>query len=793
MQSSGAIKFTTVSSVERTKTGILSRVGEEFLRVDVIKTDLLRVAISRGGKFDEKPTFALAIDPMELAGTVDFDVTEANDKIHVITEGMTLEVVRNPFALNAYRADGSAIFESAESRDGRFGTYAVLNDSFVLSRKIGKHDPIYGLGEKTGSFNRRGRDFTLWNVDVLNPTSSGEFTSMQPETDPRADNTSTEFDPYYMSIPFFYHQNAQTAAIGGSFIDNGYRGFYDFTAEDTYQISFAGGQYSEYVFAGPAMSDILEDYTWLTGRTNLPPMWALGYHQCRWKNYSQADIEALAAKYREHGIPLDTLWLDIDYMDEYRVFTWNEKAYPDVKGMLSRLKEQGIRAITIIDPGVKHDPGYSVYDDGLEKGVFATTESGSTYIGQVWPGNTAFPDFVQESAREWWGKLNAEHVKSGLAGIWNDMNEPATGDVAPGSMLFGAGQFSHDRYHNSYALLMAMGTHEGLLSAMPELRTFILSRAGSAGIQRYAANWMGDNMSRFDHLWMSIPMGAGLSISGQSFVGADIGGFGEDTTAELLLRWSQYGLLTPFARNHTVIHTIDQYPWSFGAEVEAGVKAAIELRYRLLPYIYTAFVKASETGAPIQRPLIFDYQADENVRDLDDQYLFGADLLVAPIVEDGLREREVYLPEGEWFDWNTGAHLTGGKSVLADAPLDYIPVFARAGAVVPMLADAPQSTDGLAPKSIELHVFVPKADGEWASELQEDDGLTYAALEDHRVRTSIRLVRSADSVTVSGKVSGKGFAGFARREFVIVWHTADYRNGSRLVLENSGTGFEVSL
>jgi alpha-glucosidase len=236
-----------------------------------------------------------------------------------------------------------------------------LNDSFVLSRKIGKHDPIYGLGEKTGSFNRRGRDFTLWNVDVLNPTSSGEFTALQPETDPRADNTSTDFDPYYMSIPFFYHQNAQTAAIGGSFIDNGYRGFYDFTGEETYQISFAGGQYSEYVFAGPAMADILEDYTWLTGRINLPPMWALGYHQCRWKRYSQEDVEALGAKFRECGIPLDTLWLDIDYMDGYRVFTWNEKAYPDVKGMLSRLKEQGIRAITIIDPGVKHDPGYSVY------------------------------------------------------------------------------------------------------------------------------------------------------------------------------------------------------------------------------------------------------------------------------------------------------------------------------------------------------------------------------------------------------------------------------------------------
>jgi len=801
MQNSGLIHFTSVTSFERTETGILAQLDAEQIRIDVIKPDLMRVAISRGGKFDENPTFALAIDPLATesnapaggAGRTDFVVTEANDKIHVTTEAMTFEIVKQPFALNAYRSDGSAIFASAHSRDGQPGAYAILNNTFVLRRKIGKLDPIYGLGEKTGSFNRRGRDFTLWNVDVLNPTSSGEFTKDQPENDPRADNTSTEFDPYYMSIPFFYHQDANTSAIGGSFIDNGYRGFYDFTGNDSYQISFSGGHYNEYVFAGPTMAGILEQYTWLTGRTNLPPIWSLGFHQCRWKDYVQADVEALAAKYRELNIPVDTLWLDIDYMDEYRVFTWNKDRYPDAEGMLTRLKEQGIRAITIIDPGVKHDPGYAVYDDGVAKGVFATTESGETYIGQVWPGNTAFPDFVQESTRKWWGALNAEHVKSGLAGIWNDMNEPATGNISPDAMLFGAGEFSHERYHNSYALLMAMGTHEGLLTAMPELRTFILSRAGSAGIQRFAANWMGDNMSRFDHLWMSIPMGAGLSISGQSFVGADIAGFGENTTAELMLRWTQYGALTPFARNHSVIGTIDQYPWSFGKDVEAGVRSALELRYRLLPYIYTAFVQSSETGAPIQRPLIFDFQADENVRDLDDQYLFGSDLLIAPIVEDGQREREVYLPDGEWFNWNTGEHLQGGRTIVAEAPLDFIPVFARAGAVLPMLAKAPQTTDGLAPESIELHVFVPETDGEWFSELQEDDGLTYAALEDNRVRTSIRVVRNGDSVSISGQSTGNSFAGFARSEYVIVWHTADDRNGSRQSIANSGEDFSVSL
>ncbi len=791
MQKSGQINFLKVTSFKPSETGILAHLEAEFLAIDVLKPDLMRVMISRGGKFDSNPTFAISAETN--TGFKDFNVSESNDKIHVTTTEMTLEVVKQPFALNAYRADGSAIFETAHDRDGQPQAYSVINNSFSLRRKIGKLDPIYGLGEKTGSFNRRGRDFTLWNVDVLNPNSSGEFIQAQQASDPRADNTSTEFDPYYVSIPFFYHQDANSSAIAGSFIDNSYRSFYDFTAADTYEINFTGGQYSEYVFAGPAMSSILENYTWLTGRTKLPPMWALGFHQCRWKDYVQADIEQLAKNYRELEVPLDTLWLDIDYMDEYRVFTWNTERYPDVTGMLERLKAQGIRVITIIDPGVKREPGYAVYDDGLAKGVFATTESGETYIGQVWPGNTAFPDFVQERTRKWWGELNAEHVKSGLAGIWNDMNEPATGDIEPYSMLFGAGQFSHERYHNTYALLMAMGTHEGLITAMPELRTFILSRAGSPGIQRYAANWMGDNMSRFDHLWMSIPMGAGLSISGQSFVGADIAGFGENATAELMLRWTQYGALTPFARNHTMAGTVDQYPWSFGDEIADGVRRAIELRYRLLPYIYTAFVCASETGAPIQRPLIFDYQFDEKARNLDDQYLFGRDLLIAPVVEDGQREREVYLPEGEWFCFNKGKRLLGGQTIVANAPLEYIPMFVRAGAVVPMLAEAPQSTDGLAPTSIELHVFVPNESGQWVSAMQEDDGLTYAALNENRVRTEFTLKREGDVVTLLGNSKGSGFAEFARSEFEIVWHTDDLRNLKRQRISNSAEDFSVSL
>jgi alpha-glucosidase len=779
--------FSRAQSVTKGKHGLEAALDNERLRIDVLAPDCVRIKISRAGVFDEKPSYALAEEPSPM--TKGFKVNSNADSSTLETEALRVVVSHEPFAIDVYRADGSVVFESVRDANGSW-SYGHENDSFVIRRKLAKNDPIYGLGEKTGSFNRRGRDFTMWNTDVLNPTASGEFTGLYQAGDPRADNTSTEFDPYYVSIPFFYHQDAASGDISGSFIDNPYRGFYDFTADDELKIQFDGGQYTEYVFAGPDMASILFDYTQLTGRTALPPLWSLGFHQCRWFGYNQDDVERMVAKYREVDVPLDAFWLDIDYMDGYRVFTWNKEKYPDAPGMLKRLAEAGVKVITIIDPGVKIDPGYEVYDDGVQKQVFAITEGGDEYVGQVWPGDTAFPDFANEDARAWWGELNAEHVKSGLAGIWNDMNEPATGDKDPQPMRFDHGKYEHDQFHNQYAMLMAMGTTEGLLKAMPNLRTFVLSRAGSPGIQRYAANWMGDNMSRWAHLWLSIPMGNGLSVSGQSFVGADIGGFAEDTNQELYARWIQYGALTPFARVHSVINTIDQYPWSFGEQVLNISREALKLRYRLLPYIYSSFVISSQTGAPIQAPLIYDAQYDPNVRDIDDQYAFGPNILVAPVFAAGQTKRDVYLPGGEWFDWHTGEHyVSEGQTFTVDAPLERIPMFVRAGAVIPMLEHAPQNTAGLSPKKLQLHVFVPESNIEYDSMLQEDDGLTFDAADGKLVRTELRLVRNGDRTLLEGRSTGKKFDGFARESFDIVWHTA--RGVTETNVSDRGNGFSI--
>ena len=795
------IRWERVDSVNQTTTGILAQLHHEQLKIDVVRADVLRIKISRAGVFDESPTFAVCVDP--LASPADFELERDEERVQLITAACTASLWLDPFRIDIHRRDGSPVIETAQDADGQYWAYATLNDSFTVRRRCRQEDAVFGLGEKSGRHNRKGRDFTMWNTDVLSPYGAAEFIAGKAPDDPRGDFRSVEFDPYYVSIPFFYHQSYPEGRIAASFVDNGYRGAYEFSRDEEYRIVCRGGQYTEYVFAGPDMPAILESYTWLTGRTAPPPIWSLGYHQCRWFEYSQDAVEDVAQRHRDNDIPCDAIWLDIEYMDGYRVFTWNNDRFPDPPGMLKRLDEQGFRVITIIDPGVKFDPGYWVFDQAVDRDVLCRTEGGDLYIGQVWPGNTAFPDFVTEEARTWWGELNAAHVLSGLAGIWNDMNEPATGNIDATPMRFGHGKYSHERYRNQYALLMAMGTAAGLLDAMPERRTFVLSRAGFAGIQRYAANWMGDNQSRWDHLWLSIAMGCGFGISGQAFVGADIGGFAGNSNAELFLRWMQYGTLTPFCRNHSEIGNVDQYAWAFGDVIQDHVRIAIKLRYRLLPYLYACFLKASETGEPVQRPLIFDYQYDATVRDIDDQYLLGHDLLIAPVAGAGITARQVYLPAGDWYDWHTG-ELVGGRRFLTVAtPLDRIPIYARGGAVIPMWPEAPDSTNGYQPLVIELHLFVPASDGSYESMLQEDDGLTFDALHGSRYRTSFIATRAGTELTLNAEASGNGYPEFARDRFLLILHgaapeearldgTMIIGTAGRFEIPNRGTGFSFN-
>jgi alpha-glucosidase len=772
------VTTTHLQDVSATPGGLRARLvgdgpeaGETF-EVDVLGPDVVRLRVSRGGAFDEAPTAAVCAD---LAGSRPQVGVELGDGRAVVrAAGLVVTVGLAPWTVEVHRPDGSPVLRERGAA-GALPPYAVAGDGFVLQRGAAPEDQVYGLGEKAGGGNRRGRSFTLWNTDVLDPDASGAFARGYDPSDPRADNTSAQFDPYYVSIPFLHHRDARTGDVAGSFVDNGYRGRYDLTAPDGFEIAFDGGQWCEYVLAGPAMPDVVGAYTWLTGRTALPPVWALGYQQCRWHVYRQDEVVALAARMREAGVPCDALWLDIDHMSGYRVFTWDRERFDDPAALVGALAEHGMRLVTIIDPGVKVDPGWDVFDDAVARDLLCRTADGEVYVGQVWPGDTAFPDFTLPETRQWWGGLNAAHVRSGLAGIWNDMNEPATGNVVPDGMLFDHGRAPHARFHNQYALLMAMGTVAGLRAELPGQRPFVLSRAGSAGIQRYAATWTGDNQARWDHLAVSVPMSTGLGLSGQAFVGSDIGGFAGSADPELFVRWMQYGVLTPFARNHQMTGQQDRYPWAFGPEVLDVVREAVRLRYRLLPYLYSAFVEAATTGAPVQRPLVLDHQHDDVAAACEDQFTLGRDLLVAPVLEPGATTRRVYLPAGQWWDLGGGVLLDGGRHVELAAPPERIPLLLRAGAVLPMWPDAPATAAGHQPDVVDLHVAVPSATrrpSRTVSVLQEDDGLTTAAERGAYLRTAFTVERSADRLVLTATVSGDGYPEHRRGAFRLHLHGA---------------------
>jgi alpha-glucosidase len=791
------------SALSRIERGIVLNVGEERFRVEVVRADVLKLAVSQAGRFDEQPTFAVTAAPSE---SVPFEVEDSAESVTLRTSAMRLVITKRAFGLAAYRADDSVIFEDDKDESGASRGFLQLNDCFLISRTIGLHDPVYGLGQKTGPSNRRGRKLVLWNTDILAP----EVLKQQRvfEADVTLLGKDPKFDPYYTSIPLFYHARVGAdgdAKVAGFFIDNGYKATFDFSEKNRYRYLFCGGQYTEYVFAGPEVPSILEAYSSLTGRMQPPPLWSLGHHQCRWKDYSQDEFLAIGRQYREKNLPCDSLWLDIGYMDGYRVYTWSKERFGDVPKMMRAAEADDFKVITIVDPGVKLDPGYSVFEEGRAKGVFCKTEAGKLYVGQVWPGRTVFPDFTLEKTRSFWADLTARHLSQGIAGIWNDMNEPATGDVEPFSMRFDRdGQnHSHERFHNQYGLLMAMATVEGYERFDANARPFILSRAGFAGIQRYAAQWLGDNYSDWEHLHMSLPMATGLGISGQPFIGADIPGFAGTPNPEMAVRWFQYGTLTPFSRCHAILGEPDQYPWSFGGGVEKIVRESLELRYKLLPYLYAKFWESSETGAPIQRPLLFDFQHDATARGTDDQYLLGDALLVAPVMQPGMVARSVYLPKGTWYDWHSGVAHGGESYISAEAPLERIPLFARGGSVIACHARPLQSTAQHHAPELELHLFVPGQDGEFRSTLHEDDGKTKAHEKGAFLRTVFTTTRKGNELRLRASVNGQGYAEHQRQKLTLVLHGNVQEveiNGHRLqttsgrvTFDNRGEAFQAVL
>lgn len=579
----------------------------------------------------------------------------------------------------------------------------------VYVSKVMENDMyFYGLGERTGSLNKKGYHYRNWNTD--DPTPHGET-----------------YAQLYKSIPFLITLKNQEAF--GIFFDNHFESHFDMGKENSnyYYFGAVDGNLDYYFMYGPTIKEVVNKYTNLTGKTPLPQLWTLGYQQCRWSYAPQERAMEIAKCFREKDIPCDTIYLDIDYMDGFRVFTWDNKKFENPKEFLQQLKEMGFKVVTIIDPGVKVDKGYRIYDEGLKEGYFATDKDGIVYKNSVWPGDSVFPDFMNSNTREWWAGNQKIMMDLGVSGIWNDMNEPASfNGPLPDDVVFNndGTLVTHKEIHNVYGHMMDKATYEGIKRATNK-RPFIVTRACYAGTQKYATVWTGDNQSTWEHLRMSLPMLMNLGLSGMAFCGTDVGGFGHDCTPELLSRWVQVGAFTPLFRNHSTIGSREQEPWAFDKTTEDINRKYIKLRYKLIPYLYDMMYKCEETGEPIIRPLLFNYQNDRKTYEINDEFNFGDSILVAPVVEQGARHKLVYLPEGDnWIDYWTGEEYKGGQYIIKEAPLDICPIFVKSLSIIPVGKEqnyVGENNDDI----LTLNIYLGKEKGESTYTHILDDGESF--------------------------------------------------------------------
>ncbi|MDU7111082.1 MAG: glycoside hydrolase family 31 protein, partial [Clostridium perfringens] len=547
---------------------------------------------------------------------------------------------------------------------------------------------------------------------------------------------------YYKTIPFYVALKEE--ATYGIFFDNSFRSYFDIGKEMGDRIFFGaiGGQIQYYFIPGENIKEVVKNYTALTGRMEMPPLWSLGYQQCRFSYFSQEEVRELVKTFEEKDIPLDVVYLDIDYMDGFRVMTFKTPNFDDAAGLISDLKEKGIKTITIIDPGVKVDEEYDVFKRGKEGNHFTKKLDGEMFIGAVWPGNSAFPDFSNNDCREWWKselkKFISEH---GMDGIWNDMNEPCVFNNDHKTMLETClhnsdnGVIEHKEFHNRYGFEMSRCSKEAQEELHPNERGFSMTRATYAGGQRYSSVWTGDNMSLWSQMRMSISMNANLGISGFSFVGNDVSGFGLDSSEELFIRWMEMGPFIPIFRNHSNMYTRRQEPWAFGPRAEKIAKKSIELRYELLPYIYDLYYISHKEGLPILRPMIMEYEKDMNLLNMREQFMLGENMIVAPVLYEGERSKTVYLPKGSWFNYFTMEKLQGGKWYKLPCELDEILVFVKEGAIIPTYNKKFRNVKER-PNNILLKVFGENAKGFHYN----DDGHSMEYLEGKYTYMDIKVV-----------------------------------------------------
>ncbi len=655
-------------------------------------------------------------------------ITQSNESILLTTDSIKVVVNKKPFFIAFYTPDGQLI-----NRDEPGLSTSWIGEEVTSYKTMMPDERFIGLGEKTGPLDRQGKGYTNWNSDVY--------------------GYAVEQDPLYSTIPFYigihHHLNY------GIFLDNTYQSDFNFGASNNRFSSFGarGGEMNYYFIYHKRLADIITSYTFLTGRMKMPPLWSLGYQQNRYSYYPEAEVMRIAQTLREKQIPCDGITLDIHYMDNYQLFTWDKNRFSNPLGMTGKLNALGFKLTVIVDPGIKIQPGAAAYESGVKDSVYIKYPDNTFYTGQVWPGWCNFTDFTSEKGRAWWRKQVKFFSDNGVSGIWNDMNEIATwGQKMPSNVLFNydGAETSHLQAHNVYGMQMARSSYEGARDNFKE-RPFVLSRSGYAGLQRYAAVWTGDNRAEENHMLLGVRLINSLGISGVPFAGMDIGGFTGGASATLFTRWVQIGAFIPYFRNHSALNTKSSEPWAYGEDALANCRNYINLRYKLLPYLYSTFYESTQNGLPVMRSLAINYTFNPKIYDTayQNQYMFGNAFMIAPF-ESTKEFGKIYFPEGNWYNLYTDEKYEGKQELIQPLSITRLPVFVKESSIIPMQSLV-QTTSESPTDTLVLHIYNGDIYNEFV--YYEDDGKSFDYEKNDFNKRSI-IFNPLTHQVILGEVSG---------------------------------------
>ncbi len=587
---------------------------------------------------------------------------------------------------------------------------------------------LYGTGEVTGPLVRNGTTRKLWNTDNVVYYHRDNGLRL------------------YQSHPWVLGVREDGSSFG-ILADNSWK--QQISMGDEIMFSSVAPPFRVIVIEKETPQEVMQALAGLTGNMPIPPLWSLGYQQCRWSYYPASRVKEIADTFRIKNIPCDVIWVDIHYMDQYKVFTFSPERFPNPKETNKYLHNKGFKGVWMIDPGVKKEKGYFVYDSGEQNNIWVQNNNEEPYVGNVWPGQCVFPDFTQTKAQSWWASLYKDFMAQGIDGVWNDMNEPSVFDGPGGTMPKNNVHLGNDtipkdihlRYHNVYGMLMVKASRQGIKKANPDKRPFLLTRSNFLGGHRYAATWTGDNAATWDHLKLSVPMSLNLGLSGQPFSGPDIGGFGGNATPELFGHWIALGAFYPFSRAHTMKGSKNQEPWSFGKDIEEVSRIAMQRRYRLLPYLYTLFYESSVNGMPVMQPAFFADIQNKNLRREDEAFLLGKDLYVIPKWAE-----EPRIPDGNWRTISLVGEDSKNDPYQPDIKL-------REGAILP-LGNIIQNTTEYSLDTLTLFISLDEK-GRAVGTLYHDAGDGYAFQKGEYSLATFKAKQKGDKVVVE-KVEDKG-------------------------------------